>query len=127
MNGAGFAMKNRMLVATAALLFGATAADAMTAHNFYVKAVALNQMGPAALLTDDFQRLSSEMKSASKALKAENEIAKSKGKALYCAPEKIDMTPNQLLAEFARIPTPRRKTITVRQAWREIAMRKYPC
>ena len=99
----------------------------MDAHTFYVKGSALNRQGASALLSPEFPTLKAEMESAIKQVGAENDRAKTRGKPLYCAPAKPDMTADQLLAEFRRIPQERRRKITVRQAWREIAIRRFPC
>lgn len=99
----------------------------MDAQTFYAKAVALNRMGTPALVTQDFQTLAAEMKAADRALRSDNDRAKAQGRALYCPPASNDMTADQLLAEFRRIPLERRKKMSVRQAWREIAVRRYPC
>lgn len=108
-------------------LFVATAANAMTAETFYVKASALKRQGISAMLSSDFSVLKSEMEKAVKSVKAENAAAKAKGKPLYCAPEKVAIKSDEVIAEFGKIPRDRRKRLTVRGAWREIAMRKYPC
>jgi hypothetical protein len=70
----------------------------------------------------------SEFKAAATSVKTENDAAKAKGNPIYCAPAKPKkMTAEQLLAEFGSIPTSRRKSQTVKAAWREIVVRKYPC
>jgi hypothetical protein len=37
------------------------------------------------------------------------------------------MNAEQALTEFGKIPQQRRKAMTVRQAWRDILIRKFPC
>lgn len=111
----------------AGLLLISGAAMAMDAHSFYTRATALKGYGAAAVVMPEFKKLKAEAEAADKAVRAENAREKAKGKALFCAPAKIDMTPDQLLAELRRIPVERRKAMTVRAAWREIAIRKYPC
>jgi flagellin-specific chaperone FliS len=46
---------------------------------------------------------------------------------LFCAPKKYRLTAAQFLEEFASIPQERRRIQTVRDAWREIVMRRFPC
>ena len=99
----------------------------MDAHSFYVRGTMLKAQGPTAVLMPDFQVLKAEMDSAIKAVTAENGRAKKAGRPLFCAPAKPEMSADQLLAEFRRIPTERRKKISVRQAFREIAIRRFPC
>lgn len=99
----------------------------MDAHSFYVRGTALKKMGTAAVLTSDFRTLKAEAEAADKAVRAENARARGQGKPLFCPPAKVEMSAEQLLAEFRNIPEKRRRALTVRQAWREIAIRKFPC
>jgi hypothetical protein len=46
---------------------------------------------------------------------------------LFCAPKKYRMTAEQFLESFANIPQERRRIQTVRDAWREIVIRRFPC
>lgn len=119
-------LKPALLIALSVLLTSGMAA-AMDAHSFYVRGVALKKMGPTAVLTSDFSTLKAEAEAADKSVRAENARAAAKGKPLFCAPAKVQMSADQLLAEFRKIPETRRRAISVRQAWREIAIRKYPC
>jgi hypothetical protein len=112
----------------AATLLSTSAAFAMDADTFYTKGLALQKRGMAAMFSSDLKVVMSELKAAATSVKAENDTAKANGAPIYCAPAKPQkMSPEQLLAEFGKIPAARRKTQTVRAAWREIAIRKYPC
>lgn len=114
--------------ATALLLMSLpVAAFAMDAQSFYARGLALKNMGPAAMVSPDLKPLMTEVKRASQTVKAENDKAKLVGKPLFCQPANNNMTAEQLLAEFGRIPKSRRSKISVAQALREIAIRKYPC
>lgn len=99
----------------------------MDAQTFYSKALALNKMGAPAVATSDFRLLMAEIKAADNALAQDNRRAKSRGKPIYCPPAKVGMTANELISEFGKIPRDRRSKISVQQAWREIAVRKFPC
>jgi hypothetical protein len=99
----------------------------MDAETFYSKAKALNQQGTAALLSKDLQPVMAEMKAAGTAVRAENEKAKAAGTPLYCVPKNTKMGPDDALRAFGSIPAPRRKTLTVRQAWREALIKRFPC
>jgi hypothetical protein len=115
-------------VATTVILFSATAASAMDADTFYAKGLALQKKGMAAIFSSDLKIVMSEFKAAAISVKAENDTAKAAGNPVYCAPAKPQkMSADQLLAEFARIPASRRKIQSVKAAWREIVIRKYPC
>ena len=115
------------LIPTLSLIMLATAANAMTANTFYYKATALKKQGFTAMFSSDYQLLKSEMQVAVKSVKAENTTAAASGKPLYCAPAKLEIDSNEVISAFGAIPEKRRKKMTVRAAWREIAIRKYPC
>jgi hypothetical protein len=100
---------------------------AMDAETFYAKGVALKKQGMGALFSSDLSVLQKEMKAAGVSVKAENAKAKAAGKPLYCPPAQTKMDAEQALGEFGKIPQERRKALTVRQAWREILIRKFPC
>jgi hypothetical protein len=114
-------------VVLALALVGAGPAFAMDAETFYVKGVALKKKGVGALFSSDIKLLQNEMQSAGASVKAENAKAKASGKPLYCPPAQSKMNAEQALAEFGKIPQDRRKAMTVRQAWRDILIRKFPC
>lgn len=108
--------------------FSATASFAMDAETFYNKGLSLQKKGMAAMFSSDLKVVMSEFKGAATSVKAENDAAKAKGNPIYCAPAKPQkMTADQLLGEFGKIPAARRKSQTVKAAWREIVVRKYPC
>jgi hypothetical protein len=65
--------------------------------------------------------------SAAEAVKAENETAREIGTPLFCAPKKYRLTADQFIAEFSRIPKERRQIQSVRDAWREIVIRRFLC
>ncbi len=118
------------LKAIIAIIVGATlpaAAFAMDADTFYRKASALQKQGPQAVLSPDLQPVMAEIKMAGQAVKAENDKAKAAGKPLYCVPKNVKMTPEDGLRALGSIPAARRKTLTVRQAWRETMIKRYPC
>jgi hypothetical protein len=119
-------MRAKLLLALG-LLSLPIAAHAMTAETFYKKASYLKKQGIAAMFSSDVTLLTNEMKAAVKSVKAENAAATAKGKPLYCAPEKVDIEADEVIKEFGAIPQQRRKKMSVRAAWREIAIRKYPC
>ncbi len=120
-------MRNPKYLIAIALLGTAAAAAAMDAETFYQKGRALEKKGMAAMFSSELKPVMNEMKAASKSVKAENEKAKAAGKALYCPPTKSRMSGKQVLNEFATIPQSHRKEVSVRQAWKEIMIKKYPC
>jgi hypothetical protein len=120
-------MKLKLLLASSALLFCAVSAQAMDAETFFVKAVALQQKGMKAVFSKDLKPMVRIFKSAADSVKAENEAARAAGNPLFCAPKKYRLTADQFLSEFGKIPQERRRTQTVREAWREIVIRRFPC
>lgn len=100
----------------------------MDADTFYNKGVSLQKKGMAAMFSSDVKPVMSEIQTAIKSVKTENEMAKAKGRPIYCPPVKSSkMSTDQLLAEFGKIPQQTRKTMTVTAAWRNIMVRKFPC
>lgn len=116
-----------MTVTAGLLLTCSAAVSAMNAEVFYRKAVALEQQGAAAAISSDLQPVMNAVKSASAAVKAENEAAKKRGKPLFCPPEKSRMTSKQALDELRLLGSAKRKSMDVKQAFRAIMIRKYPC
>jgi hypothetical protein len=120
-------MRFGTILLASAIALSATAAYAMTAETFYVKGSALKQKGIGALFSSDLKLLQKEMGIASKSVRSENETAKVAGHPIYCPPGKGKMSAEQVLAEFGKIPQAHRQEVTVRQAWKEILIKKYPC
>ena len=120
-------MRLKLLFASGALLLCPTVANAMDAETFYLKAVALKKRGMGAMFSQDLKPMMTTFKNAADSVKAENEKAIAAGSPLFCAPKKYRLTADQLLSEFGMIPQGRRRTLTVREAWREIVIRRIPC
>lgn len=120
-------MRLKLLAAGFLLLCLPAALQAMDAQSFYVKSLALQKKGAAALLSPDLKPLLAEMQNAGQTVRAENEKAKLAGKPLYCRSGQDRMNSEEFLAELGRIPAARRSKISVTQAFREILARKYPC
>ena len=119
-------MKYAVLVASGALL-SAVPANAMDAETFFVKAVALKKKGMGAVFAKDLKPMIKVFETAADSVKAENEAARSAGSPLFCAPKKYRLTADQFIGEFSRIPKERRRIQAVRDAWREIVIRRFPC
>ena len=120
-------MKFRLLIAGGALSLCAIPAHAMDAETFYVKAIALKKKGMAMMFSKDLRPMARHFEAAADAVKAENEQARAAGKPLFCAPKKYRLTADQFITEFGRIPQERRRKQSVRDAWREIVIRRFPC
>jgi hypothetical protein len=120
-------MKYTLLIASGALVLCAVPARAMDAETFFVKALALKKKGMSAMFSKDLKPMVRVFEAAADSVKAENERARAAGNPLFCAPKKYRLTADQFIAEFSRIPQERRRTQTVREAWREIVIRRFPC
>ena len=117
----------RLLFAGGALSLCAVPAHAMDAETFYVKAVALKKKGMGAMFSRDLKPMARLFETAADSVKAENERARANGAPLFCAPKKYRLTADQFIHEFSRIPQERRRQQSVRDAWREIVIRRFPC
>ncbi|WP_420607755.1 hypothetical protein [Novosphingopyxis sp.] len=121
-------MRQWKYTAAIAMLCASTAAMAMDAQTFYARGQALQKKGVMAMLSSDFKPLMNEMKAAGKSVKAENDAAKKNGAPLYCPPAKgKGMSAEEVLEEFGTVPEAQRRTLSVRDAWKRILIRKYPC
>ncbi|QWC56641.1 hypothetical protein F7D01_05620 [Erythrobacter sp. 3-20A1M] len=102
----------------------------MNADTFYVASVELLGKGMGALLDKRTKPMMAAMKDAGAAVKAENDAAAKAGRPLYCVPEsakKKGVGPRFVVDRLGAIPQQRRRALTLRQAWREILVREYPC
>ena len=110
------------------LVIPVTALQAMTVAVFLEKADALERRGAMAMFSSDLRLLKSEVKGAGEALKAERERRRASGqRPLYCAPERVQLNSRDLLAHFRSIPPAQRQRTEVRDALRQLMVRRYPC
>ena len=119
----------RLKFGVAAMFLAAIPASAyaMDADTFYNKAAALQKKGVTAILSSDLKPVMNEIKTASQSVKAENDAAKTAGNPIYCVPKGAKFTSEDALKSFGAIPVARRKSMTVRQAWRETLVKRFPC
>ena len=120
-------MKTRLIAAgVLALSLIAGAASAMTVQEFLTTANAIPQ-NPTALLRSDTRRLMAEFRGAVRTVRTEQTAATTAGRpSATCMPDKVGLSPNQILARFNAIPAARRN-ISVPQAMREWMAADYPC
>lgn len=82
---------------------------------------------PTAMLRADTRRLMSEIRTATQTVRAEQDAARGAGRSpRTCMPDRVSMSPDDLLARFNAIPASRRN-ITVTQAVREWMAEEHPC
>ena len=121
-------MRKSKYIVAIAMMAASTAAMAMDANSFYSRALALQKKGPMAMFSKDLKPLMTEMKAAGKSVKAENEVAKKAGKPIYCVPaSNKGMSAKDVVTEFGNIPEDQRRILSVREAWKRILIRRYPC
>ena len=82
---------------------------------------------PTAMLRADTRRLLSEVRTATRTVRAEQDAARADGRTpRTCMPERVSLDADTLLARFNAIPASRRN-ITVTQAMREWMAEEHPC
>ena len=82
---------------------------------------------PTAMLRADTRRLLSEVRTATRTVRAEQDAAQAAGRTpRTCMPERVSLDADGLLARFNAIPASRRN-ITVTQAMREWMAEEHPC
>ena len=82
---------------------------------------------PTALLRAVTRRLLSEVRTATRTVRAEQDAAQAAGRTpRTCMPERVSLDADSLLARFNAIPASRRN-ITVTQAMREWMAEEHPC
>lgn len=80
-----------------------------------------------ALLRADTRRLLSEVRTATRTIRVEQDAAEAAGRTpRTCMPERVSMDADSLLSRFNAIPAARRN-ITVTQALREWMAEEHPC
>ena len=108
----------------ASLLAGA--AQAMTVQEFLTTAAGIPQ-NPTALLRADTRRLMGEFRGAMRTVRDEQATAQAAGRpSVTCMPDKVGLSPNDILVRFRAIPAERRH-ISVTQAVREWMAEEHPC
>ena len=82
---------------------------------------------PTAMRRADARRLLSEVRTATRTVRAEQDAAQAAGRTpRTCMPERVSLDADSLLARFNAIPASRRN-ITVTQAMREWMAEEHPC
>lgn len=121
-------MDRKVLLAALAVVIPVGALQAMTVAVFLEKADALRARGMMAMFSSDIGLLKGEITSAGEALRAETAAARRAGRQPpFCAPERVRMTSNELLAFFRSIPAAQRQRLEVRDAMRFYMVRRFPC
>ena len=126
-------MRLLFLAAAAALLSSTpayAAPDDVNAESFYVAASDLMGKGMRAMFDARTRPTMAQLQAAASAVKAENTAATAKSAPLYCVPpaaRKKGMGAEDIVARIGRLPQAQRRSSTLRQAWRAVLIRDYPC
>jgi hypothetical protein len=123
------------ILATALLATGASGpavagAGDVNAHNFYVSAKSLLAKGVGAMFDSRRKPMTAQLRDAAVAVKAQNDAAKAKGAPIYCvsdAQRKKGMSVQFIVDQLGAIPEQQRRTMTLKDAWRNVLVRNYPC
>lgn len=121
-------MNRKLLLAALAVVIPVGALQAMTVAAFLEKADALRARGMMAMFSSDIGLLKGEVTSAGATLRAEAAAARLAGRPpAFCAPERVQMSSNELLAFFRSVPPAQRQRLEVRDAMRFYMVRRFPC
>ena len=125
-------MNRAVLAFAAALALGLAALPASAQDGRMTVATVLDTAddiprNPTAMLRADTRRLLSEVRTATRTVRAEQEAAQAAGRTpRTCMPERVSLDADSLLARLNAIPAGRRN-ITVTQAIREWMAEEHPC
>ena len=106
------------------------AADDVNAESFYVAANELMGKGMRAMFDSRTRPMMAQFKAAATWVKTENAAATAKGAPIYCVPpaaRKKGTGALDIVARIGRLPQAQRNASTLRQAWRAVLIRDYPC
>ncbi len=121
-------MSRKLLIAALAVVIPIGTLQAMTVAAFLEKADALRARGMMAMFSSDIGLLKGEVTSAGTTLRAEVAAARrSNRQPAFCAPERVRMNSDELLAFFRSIPPAQRQRLEVRDAMRFYMVRRFPC
>ena len=122
-----------MLFAAAAALTATSAVaapDDVNADSFYLAANDLMGKGMRAMFDKRTRPMMAQLKAAATSVRAENMAATAKGTPFYCVPPAArtkGMGAQDIVARIWRLPVAQRQSSTLRQAWRAVLIRDYPC
>ena len=121
----------RFLALLAALLLLPVAALAapgdMSVATFLAKAEALQAKGVTAMFSSDVGVLKSEGKAAGQVYKAQLQAEKAQGRPSSCPPPGVKINSDELLTFLRTYPTAARPRISMKQAFADYFIKKYPC
>ena len=123
-------MKHLIAFMAALLLLPVAALAApgdMSVATFLAKADALQAKGVTAMFSSDVGVLKSEGKAAGQHYKARLQTEKAQGRPSSCPPPGVKINSDDLLAFLHTYPPAVRPRVSMKQAFAEYFIKKYPC
>ena len=127
-------MRHNWMASLAAMLTALTlaapalaATGDMTVATFLAKADALKKKGAMALFSSDIKLLKAEGTAAGTAYRARLDRERASGKPSSCPPKGTKVDSDQLLAHLRSYPAAQRPTISMKTAFADMFIKKYPC
>lgn len=126
-------MPSKTLILTAALAAltlpapALAAAGGMSVAAFLAKADALKAKGAMAMFSSDFKVLKAEGQAAGKAYRARLDRERAAGNPSSCPPKGTKVDSDQLLAHLRSYPAAQRPSISMKTAFADMFIKKYPC
>lgn len=121
-------MKTAVLAATLLVVIPVCTANATDVASFLVRAETVQRKGVMAMFSGDARSMMAELKTATKALKAERLAAEAAGRRpAYCPTGKVSFSQSEILASLRAVPPAERSRVQVKDALRASFGRKYPC
>ena len=121
--------KITFVLALVAIPVTALHAQTMPAATFLAKAEALKKKGALALFSSDMGLLKKEMAGSANVLRTERLAAQKAGrKPAYCPPAKQSgLSPDEIIGHFRSIPPAQLQRMQVKDGFRGLLAKKYPC
>jgi hypothetical protein len=103
------------------------AAGDMSVATFLAKADALEKKGAMALFSSDLKLLKAEGQAAGKAYRVRLDRERAAGNPSSCPPKGSKVNSDQLLAHLRSYPAAQRPQISMKTAFADMFIKKYPC
>jgi hypothetical protein len=123
----GWTSSLTMLTALSLAAPALAAAGDMSVATFLAKADALEKKGAMALFSSDIKVLKAEGTAAGKAYRARLDRERAAGNPSSCPPKGTKVDSDQLLAHLRSYPAAQRPSISMKTAFADMFIKKYPC
>lgn len=123
----GWTFSLTMLTALSLAAPAIAAAGDMSVATFLAKADALEKKGAMALFSSDIKVLKAEGAAAGKAYRVRLDRERAAGNPSSCPPKGTKVDSDQLLAHLRSYPAAQRPQISMKTAFADMFIKKYPC